>query len=236
MKKIFIILSVLSLFVGCASKPKNEQKEQSSYALMKEKIINTVYSSNISQNDWDSLWQNVYSYERMQEHNVEPIETWFNSKINRSDLAIKINNTSNKTIHLRLIFNHGSTYESYFKDKKLDSETEEYYMLISKNKNNLHYTRCFDIVLDAKESKTFIIPDSILLKENNFTIYDLDQRKYVYILIDGESPIDYFRYTLLEEIFKTHDIEYNISSNSIKFIEQLDFQKEKISFIKRVEF
>ena len=65
MKKIFIILSVLSLFVGCASNKVEQQKMneiiseetviRSMYAQYKEEFLELLNSSEFSKTDWEKL-------------------------------------------------------------------------------------------------------------------------------------------------------------------------------------
>ena len=185
MKKIFIILSVLSLFVGCASKPKKNDFIQQrfdaynpNFAQDKE-IIDLVYAPIVTYQEAEEAYGLAY-YANEKEAKIKRMS--YSTETNRKDFTGKITNSTDKEIHLR-IFPRG----------------EYTYCLENKDLPDVDFT------ILPHETYYFIIENYFLLNENLIAIRDMDSGYYV--LSIGE---DYNRYfPVFNEIMKTHSLELN---------------------------
>jgi len=91
MKKIFIILSVLSLFVGCASKPSSFNEDAFQDISIEENLVEIFFNQTIiNKSDYEPYVYKVYS-----------MDPNYCIKTERTDFTIKIDNTSTETLYLK---------------------------------------------------------------------------------------------------------------------------------------
>ena len=225
MKKIFVILSVLfvGLLVGCASKPVFIENESVNFndlkANLPKEVDEFVYNSFISFEEIKFLrGGNCCSLNE-------------NLHIQASDYVVSISNTTNKTIHLRLILRFFTEYPQASDEGK--NETEIYETTITEDATWNQRTRCFDVEIPANKSKKIRIPNAILLKENLFNIYDIDNKE---ILFNFES--DYLSQININEIYRTHSLEliYNTDKSIINFIPPIDYNNQEVELAERKWF
>ncbi len=244
MKKIFIIFLILfvGLLVGCASKPvvvkdfstsfetyEEEKKvEKQIKYFTNDKISEFVYNPSISMEDINKFIRRNYNYSYNE-----------NLHIQESDYVILITNTTNKTIHLRLILRFFTQYPQNSDEGK--KETEIYETTITEDATWNQRTRCFDVMIPANKSKKIRIPNAISLKENLFNIYDIDNNNVLFNFqsnnIDPE-PSNYLSQTEINEIYRTHSLEliYNIDNSIIKFISPIDCNDQEVELAERKWF
>ena len=226
MKKIFI-LSVLflmfGLLVGCASKPKtvfpvdnkiNNNREafiQDKQNKAKQKIIDYVHqkSFSFSQDEAITLQRITMEYGQYEG------DTWFSVENSENDFVVKISNTTNKNIKLRLI---SKFFPEYVEEAK--RETEKYIEKITENHTRKYNTRCFDVEVPANQTKNIRLPDAMLLNENLFNIYDINKKETL-CSFQEYWPSDYkgikISQMALNEIYRTHSLEIIYSDNNITY-------------------
>ena len=143
MKKIFIILSVLSLFVGCASKPKKFNEDAFQDISIEENVL-------IEENEEIKIIRSILNQTVITCDEWQPCR-WYGKETrcfvdtDRTDFTIKIKNTTDKKLYLR--FMSGGT------------QTDEYYE-----------RRYFYAELNPKETGLYNIFDFISLNENGIAI------------------------------------------------------------------
>ena len=235
MKKIFVILSVLfvGLLVGCASKPavveeKQFVEEKKNKYFTNEKISEFVYNPSISMEDMNKFIRRNYNC--LYDENLH---------IQASDYVVLITNTTSKTIHLRLILRFFTEYPQASDEGK--NETEIYETTITEDATWNQRTRCFDVEIPANKSKKIRIPNALLLKENLFNIYDIDNKEVLFNLesnnVDPE-PSNYLSQTEINEIYRTHSLEliYNTDKSIINFIPPIDYNNQEVELAERKWF
>lgn len=200
MKKIFIILSVLSLFVGCASKPSSKEEDTEKNAMTHEEYMDLLYEKEIDNYietlygpmdvlDIPNLYRtynfNYNSYVPTPDRRmIEPLVT------DRKDYSGKITNATNKDVSFRFIAKNQST------QKKVIGE----------------------FVIPANETYYVIIENAVLFGENSVVMIDLNPESYANCLAlstDGEymPPLknaffDINNFSIINELFKSHSFEF----------------------------
>lgn len=226
MKKIFFILSVLfiGLLVGCASKPTQ----------VKEEIFNTCVDNNTNQNlsKKDKIKLNIIDAVHqpfLTKEDVENVcinlaqsyrqydgESWFSDNTATNNFIIRISNSKEEELNLRLISKFFSEYTDASNEAK--EELKNYEALITEGHERSYHTRCFDITIPAKTSKEIVIPG--YYNENVFHIYDMNKKAIIFLIDVGWPSIYEGRKVsqmALNEIYRTHSLEITYDKNDVTY-------------------
>lgn len=224
MKKIFIILSILSLFVGCASnkvsiKQKEERKSlEIMYAPQKEEFINLLNSPELTKSDWENL-RFLYGYcaKGNKEAGIEMSRLWLEEFL-KDKTPRKHDNFTGKFINNS--------------DKKLKIG------IMSKSNS---WTRWFYLEVPPHDEKYFTIPD-LVKKHDTYIAIKQPEQWFIYKagehldkwIDDPEEWLNVFWNTYCEYanyVFDTYSLEFIYDDNSInknydwKFVSRYENEK-----------
>ncbi len=175
MKKIFIILSVLSLFVGCASKPKKFNEDAFQDISIEENLVENFFNQTIiNKSDYEPYVYEVYS-----------MDPTYCTKTERTDFTIKIDNTSTETLYLKFQTWH------FDENGKCDG-CRFFYSIVSPNDTGLF--NLFDFITLGEDGLIIYVWDSqnknyrSIFHTSHYNFKEVIKNHSLELIYDGVRP------------------------------------------------